>query len=725
MAEKEQGVTGIEHYSGRIRDDYNKNLQFPDSVDTYDKMRRNDPQVRMTLSAVKLPIRQASWFIEPASEDRVDEEIADFVEENLLNNWKDRLRQTLLMIEFGFMLWEIVEAVQDGQIVWKKLAPRLPKSLDPVKPWIQENGKLKKIKQHVFNKKQVDHEVDAENLLRFTLNQEGSNFEGISMIRSSVKPWRIKNELNKYDAIRHERFSVGIPIVELPEDADEDDEEKAETMAKNMRANQQGYGIIPHGSTAKILTPENSDPTGIENSLDYYNMEIARSVLGQFMMLGESSSGNRALAQTLVDFFTMGLNTVADEVADVFNGEDRGTEYNGIKELVDKNFANVDQYPELKHSRIDRGDLEQMSKALKNLAGVDLLTPDDETENHLRNQFNLPEKDEDEPESTSSTSRETPDEDPDEDETEEMTELQPEIQFREPNDLESALLNFEEMEKSLNGFESKWMNKIKDIRDRQFSQIMKVIRPAIENQNLQQVQNLTVPLQETMRETMREIMDEAFGFGQNTVQEEIERQQDGDTDVPQEIQDKREAGQEKVSLMEWIGSFMFGEDEAEAIQQEFEEFKDLRSKQAAERINRQLDQAAVAAASQEIRRLNGMDRQGDLAPGRVSQSVSTVRDDLDTLSTGSISDEAAISVSTAFQLGRQAQAEILEPTIEQSVWSTLLDNASCDNCRPLNGQTLSEIGFEPPNPDCLGGNRCRCIGVHMTENTVSQRQQAA
>ncbi len=42
----------------------NPDLQWPNSIDVFDRMRREDPQVKSVLRAVTLPIMRTSWVID-------------------------------------------------------------------------------------------------------------------------------------------------------------------------------------------------------------------------------------------------------------------------------------------------------------------------------------------------------------------------------------------------------------------------------------------------------------------------------------------------------------------------------------------------------------------------------------------------------------------------------------------------------------------------------------
>ena len=112
----EIGESGTEIYDGVIYEEYNQKLFGSLGIDAYDKMRKSDGTVQGALKAVKLPIQRAKWFVQPASEDAQDEEIAAFVTKALFElqtiTWANFLRQSLLMLDFGHMVFEKVFELQ-------------------------------------------------------------------------------------------------------------------------------------------------------------------------------------------------------------------------------------------------------------------------------------------------------------------------------------------------------------------------------------------------------------------------------------------------------------------------------------------------------------------------------------------------------------------------------------------------------------------------------------
>lgn len=113
----EIGDTGTPMFSGVIHDEYDTKLIGPSGITVYDEMRRSDGTVKAAIRVCEQPIRSAKWYVEPASEDTADAEIADFVwkcfSEYQQITWNDLLRHALLSLSFGVMAFEKVYAVRE------------------------------------------------------------------------------------------------------------------------------------------------------------------------------------------------------------------------------------------------------------------------------------------------------------------------------------------------------------------------------------------------------------------------------------------------------------------------------------------------------------------------------------------------------------------------------------------------------------------------------------
>lgn len=389
----EIGDSGTRILDGIIGEEYNTKLADVRGIAVYDEMRKSDGTIRAAVLAVTLPVRAAHWFIKPGSEDKADQEIAEFVRKALFEqdsfSFDDVIRQALLSLPFGVMAFEKVftTGAIDGQtrILWGKLAPRMPRT---IQKWAIADGKFG-ITQNKSDGSVV--EIPGEKLIIFVNEMEGENWWGTSILRAAYKHWFIKNTIYKIDAIAFERQGLGVPEVVLPENFTEADREKAEQIAKNLRANSNAYVIRPEGITIGFMDMKANTTRDPQNALAHHNREIMKSILAQFLELGAAASagtsGSRALSEDHSDLFLQSLEAVARSVAAAFNKQ-------AIRELVDLNFDNVKAYPTLDFEGITETDTKALSDTYKTLIDTGAITPQDADETYFRGLLDLPEFDE-------------------------------------------------------------------------------------------------------------------------------------------------------------------------------------------------------------------------------------------------------------------------------------------------------------------------------------------
>ncbi len=356
---------GSSYFYGRMSDEeYLYKLRFPNSAVVYDQMRRSDPQVSAVLQSVFNPIKSATWKVEPASEEAKDIEVAEFVSKNLFpdkdrikedpnfnKSWEETLHEVLLYIPFGFSVMEKVYTVVNGKIWLKKLSPRLPKTIEQF---------VFKVNSNVF-----DHAVQKVNgreinlpsnrIVVFTANKEGATLSGISYLRPVYKPWSIKTDLERIQASTYERYGMGTPMGTLPEGKASDEPEGIaliETL-ENISSNETSYICKPFDTEVEMLSGGATTIPDMQKSIDYYDQQITISFLAQFLNLGVSSFGSRALGNSFVDFFTNSLEGIGDYISAKLN-------QSLVHELVDFNF-NVEKYPKLVMNRIDSVDMDNIA----------------------------------------------------------------------------------------------------------------------------------------------------------------------------------------------------------------------------------------------------------------------------------------------------------------------------------------------------------------------------
>ena len=386
--DSEMGDSGTTIYDGYISgEEYNNDLVGRAKYLAYDKMRKGDATVAVSLKVVKLPLRSANWYVEAASEEDQDKEIAGFIENNLKNQmtitWDDFLRQALLMLDYGVFpfekVFQYVEYNGKQYIGWKKFAPRHPRTITK---WA-----IKKSGDGITQQKTIDvgeAHIPMDKLLVFVNEKEGDNWEGISLLRTAYKHWFYKDNFEQIDAMSFERQGLGVPYCQVPKGANSKDKKNAKELVKNLRANEKAYVVYPEGWEVGFLDMNSKSTRDPKESIAHHQRSIVLNVLAQFLMLGSSDgSGSRALSEDHSALFFDSLQAVAKQILDVIN------KY-AIKQIVDINFPGYGIYPKLKVDDIGSIDKKAFSDMMKTLVGEELIDKDDSLENYIRKELDLP-----------------------------------------------------------------------------------------------------------------------------------------------------------------------------------------------------------------------------------------------------------------------------------------------------------------------------------------------
>lgn len=387
------GDSGTRTLHGIIQQDYNPDLRGVQGIKLFDEMRMSDGTCRAAMLACTLPIREAEWFVKPATDEQQDVDIADFVKKAMFEwldlSWDDIMRQALLCIPLGVMLFEKVYGMKaDGgkdYVTLVKLAPRLPQS---VMQWELVDG--------TFGVQQIRQDgqlaqIPASKLLIFVNEREGDNWWGTSFLRAAYKHYYYKNNFYRLDAVAMERQSVGVPMIKMPAGYTKDDEAAATKAAANLRGNENAFILLPDGYEAEFMDMGANSTRDPEPSINHHNKEILMSVLLQFLELGQtkSNSGSHALSSDHSELFLKGIEAVANNIKDVFNKS-------LIKELVDLNFNDIEEYPTLDFSDISKADIQGLATAFSTLTSAGAIDPTDADQQYIRALLGLPERTEEE-----------------------------------------------------------------------------------------------------------------------------------------------------------------------------------------------------------------------------------------------------------------------------------------------------------------------------------------
>ena len=379
-------------FSGVIIQDYNPDLIGVRAIQTYDRMRKGDASVRASLRVIKAPLLAGQWYFEPASDSDEDRMVADFITwawDHMSRTGTQVLWEALLMLDFGYYAFEKVfkldawrpghdRAREKDVITWKKWGPRHPLNTSG---WVFDgHGGVQAIKQNSDPSGFKEVTIPIEKMVIFTNDEEAGNPEGISILRSAYQNWYYKQNLYKVDAIQKERHGIGIPSTELPQNATANDKKLAREMVRNLRTNEKAGIVRPFGWVIDFIEPKGNQ-VDVLASAQHHDQMIMANVLATFL---SNTRGTGVDSTAQEDIFIKSIHYVADLVCATINKW-------AIPELVNLNFDGVSEYPQMRVRRIgDLTDLRAFSVALRNFVESNVVTPDSNLEEWLRDYTDLP-----------------------------------------------------------------------------------------------------------------------------------------------------------------------------------------------------------------------------------------------------------------------------------------------------------------------------------------------
>lgn len=389
----EIGYTQAPNYNWWLYDnETTPELIWPQSVYIYDQMRRQDAQVGSVLRAVTETLLRTPWRIDPAgAKSRVTKFVADNLGLPIVGkpaappprmkdrfSWPTHLREALLMLPMGHAYFEQVYRISDdGRFAnLRKLAYRPAKTIERID--VASDGGLVAIKQYWTATVREPQPIPVERLVAYIHAKEGGNWLGTSILRNCYKNWLLKDRLLRVQAQTIERNGMGIPLYTAAET--EETLTAGLGMATSWRAGEAAGSAVPFGASLRLVGVEGTLPDAMP-AVEYHDSQIARAVLAHFLNLGQST-GSWALGTTFADFFTMSLQTLAEQIRDT------ATQHI-VEDLVDLNFGEDEPAPRLVFDEIGSKQA-ATAAALKTLVDAGILHPDQVLEESSRQQYGLP-----------------------------------------------------------------------------------------------------------------------------------------------------------------------------------------------------------------------------------------------------------------------------------------------------------------------------------------------
>jgi hypothetical protein len=362
-------------------------------------MRRGDAKIKMILSAIKGPIKGANWNIatlDDSKEAEIQKRMLEVILfEDLDKSWRGKLTEILTVFDFGYSLFEktfkpVIDHPELGSFVGlRSLAYRSQKTIERFN--VNESGKLYSVSQYAYGDAGKLVDIPAEYLVRFVLEEEGDNYEGISILRACYGPWLRKNVYLKLIAAGIEKYAIPVPILTVPDGqfANEEYEKQYNRAVNTLKAytsHQTNYITKPSGWDL-TLQPNTFDASKVREVIDAENVEMVNAALANFLELGQSGSGSYALSTDLSDFFLGALEFVADHICETINRH-------VIDQIISLNFKDVGRLVELRCDGISDKAGKEFAEVLTSLAREKIIIPDEKLEENVRQRYNLPKREE-------------------------------------------------------------------------------------------------------------------------------------------------------------------------------------------------------------------------------------------------------------------------------------------------------------------------------------------
>jgi hypothetical protein len=368
-------------------------LFWPTSVRTYARM-RHDTQLAAILKAYALPIRRASWAIDGSNcRPEVTAFIADEMGLPIIGQqqqpsghrrrrfqWHEHLRLSLLDLTFGHMAFERIYDTSGPLTRIANVYERMPQTIYQIH--LGKDGSLQGIQQH-FNMVPETPVIEANALVWYANEREGTNYVGQSLLRPAWAWWLLKHEVARVHATSIRRFGMGVPQVTAPPGASPQQVAEAQRLASSIRVGDQTGVGMPQGFQLALQGLVGSVPDSVA-FIEYLDKQMTRSTLTSVLDLADTTHGSRALGETFLDLFILALQSYADAKAQ------QGTDQLVVP-LVDLNWGEDEPCP-----RIVCGDVgaqhEVTAQTMMALVSSGAISADPALEEYLRREYKLPDR---------------------------------------------------------------------------------------------------------------------------------------------------------------------------------------------------------------------------------------------------------------------------------------------------------------------------------------------
>lgn len=624
----------------------------------FSEMRTQDAQIGGLLQLIRSAVLGADRKIVGGSDEQ-----RDWVTPIIMDELDSHLSKAVLYLLYGQYAFEqIVGRDSSGRFFEERLESRQPWTISDYRK--NESGAVIGFSQENYGGLGY---VPLDRAVMYINDSEGDNFEGVSVFRPCYGPYLAKRKHMRLELLSAQKVAIGNIHVQMM-NADKKKRDAAFTLGKAYRSSGDGVMVTtPNDGIKKMEFLESKG--GVYDAtakFQYYDQSMSKALLAQFIDFGsKDKSGSFALVSEHIELFYDMIGRFATHIESVINNQ-------RIKRMIDWNWNDTVDYPNIKFTNFNKADPEILAKTL-NLVG-DKVTLTDDEEKFLKKAIGFPatEKESKSSESVSTLSVCG---------CGEVHKLAT-LPGREFTELEKTV-NFEQIVGSLDSETEKLDLIIKKMHQKLVQRYINFLQPIIDRGDSQAVNDLDPRLMvRQFRDLLVKKSEELFAEGQETVIDEAHKS--GST-----------VEMTTIGKSSWLQTLPEDDQIAQSVIGSAED--------QAEKIV-----AATATSAKEGARKA-------IASGLVGAAAAdTVIDSVGRSTNRFISQMAGGIVNQAMINGRdsQAKAMIERGEIGDVFYSAVMDEDTCAVCVGDDGSQVINGQPPAPNVNCLGGSLCRCIHVY-------------
>lgn len=416
----EVGIPGL-RWSRGLPTSHEKNIAFRPTtargrrgnLGTYHELFLTSTTFRRAWSGIVQALVTGVWKVQPAQSPESDpftpEETAEALKRaeavqqallvNLEGGWANFVREALYMLVAGFTIFEEVYRPRDddfglaGSI--QKIAFRFPST---VHRWILDSEERDLVavefETGAVGGGPTHYTIDASDLLLFTYDKLGNQFEGIPPMRSAARWIQALQLLQQLEMVAAEKY--GSPWVFARRTGEnlpmvEDDKNELVTIIDAAVAAENPIVILPDNSELEITSPAGQMPN-FEPGKQFCLARIAEVLKGEGSLIGLGQTGAFAARMDASSEFIRFAPYFAVLIAGPLNGADNAP-YSGTIPKMEKAMFDKPLRPGL-HSTLTYsiGDLEDTQAMAKLQQAIAARTVDvtDALKTHVAEKLNLP-----------------------------------------------------------------------------------------------------------------------------------------------------------------------------------------------------------------------------------------------------------------------------------------------------------------------------------------------